>query len=135
MYYRIYYFLVYFSAVQNCPFLLLFKFAPRLICSLCSVFEIKYKIYHWIHHKKLSKINLYVYWEKINIYLRHMEFYSQYCIRCIFIKEGQFWTLVRRKVGQIWTPFLINLKLYYSADICFISKQTYLGTLQSKKYI
>ena len=36
-------------------------------------------------------------------------------------------------MGQIWTPFLINLKGYYSADICFITKQTYLGTLRLKK--
>ena len=35
-------------------------------------------------------------------------------------------------MGQIWTPFLINLKCYYSADISFISKQTYLGTLRLK---
>ena len=49
LYYIIYYFLAYFSAVQNCPFLMLFKFAPLLISSLCSVSEeIKTKIYHWI---------------------------------------------------------------------------------------
>ena len=88
LYYIIYYFLAYFSAVQNCPFLMLFKFAPLLICSLRSVSEIKYKIYDWIRHKKLSKINLYIYREKINLYLRHMEFYSQYLFRWIFIKEG-----------------------------------------------
>ena len=61
LYYITYYFLAYFSAVQNCPFLMLFEFAPLLISSLCSVFEIKYKIYHWIRHGKLSKINLYDY--------------------------------------------------------------------------
>ena len=61
LYYIIDYFLAYFSAVLNCPFFMLFKFAPLLICSLRSVSEIKYKICHWIRHKKLSKINLYVY--------------------------------------------------------------------------
>ena len=132
MYYIIHYFLAYFNADQNCPFLLLFILTPLLICSLRSVPEIKYKIYHRICHKTLSKTNLYVYWKKLNIYLRHMEFYSQYFFRCIFIKERQFWTLVTQKVVQIWTPFLINLKCYYSADICFISKQTYLGTLRLK---
>ena len=44
LYYIIDYFLAYFSAVLNCPFFMLFKFAPLLICSLSSVYEIKYKI-------------------------------------------------------------------------------------------
>ena len=55
LYYIIYYFLAYFSAVLNCPFFMLFKFAPLLICSLHSVSEIKYKIYHWIRSKNSVK--------------------------------------------------------------------------------